>query len=320
VNTGSDIDAEQSMTRVLMVRPLRFGHNMQTSGTNRFQLPDAQSGHSTTLAGNEFETLSKAIAAAGIEVCTVDDSPEPPKPDAVFPNNWVSFHRDGTVVLYPMMAPNRRLERRTAILALVEQRLGFRRRRVIDLSAHELEGRFLEGTGSLVLDHVERIAYACRSARTDESLVRAWCQRLNYEPVLFDARGADGTPIYHTNVLMSIGSGWAVVCADAIADGDRARVLQRLRAAHDVVEISIPMMAHFAANILELRVRGRGTSTRILVLSERARAAFEQSDAGRWELLRQKVDRVLAVPVPTIENVGGGGVRCMLAEVPETMP
>jgi hypothetical protein len=319
VNTGSDIAAEQSMTSVLMVRPLRFGHNTQTSETNRFQLPDAQSGHTRMLASNEFETLSKAIAAAGIGVCTVDDSPEPPKPDAVFPNNWVSFHRDGTIVLYPMMAPNRRLERRTAILSLVEQRLGFRRQRVIDLSVHELEGRFLEGTGSLVLDHVARIAYACRSARTDESLVRAWCQQLDYEPVLFNARGADGTPIYHTNVLMSIGSGWAVACAEAIADGDRSRVLQRLRNAHDVVEISIPMMAHFAANILELRARSGDTSTRILVLSARARAAFEHSDADGWELLRQKVDRVLAVPVPTIENVGGGGVRCMLAEVPEKM-
>ena len=141
--------------------------------------------------------------------CVVDDTSEPAKPDAVFPNNWVSFHRDGTIVLYPMLAPNRRAERRMEIVAAVEQRLGFRRTRLLDLSSHEQQGRMLEGTGSLVLDHVHRIAYACRSARTDESLVREWSALMNYEPLLFDALGAGGAPIYHTNVMLSIGSHWA---------------------------------------------------------------------------------------------------------------
>jgi hypothetical protein len=307
------------VTSVLMVRPLGFAHNTQTSGTNRFQQSDTQSDHTRALAGAEFDALSQAIAVAGIRVCRVDDTAEPPKPDAAFPNNWVSFHRDGTVVLYPMLAPNRRAERRSEIISLVEQRLGFRRRRLIDLSGHEREGRFLEGTGSLVLDHTHRIAYACRSARTDESLVRAWCQQLDFEPVLFNASGADGAPIYHTNVLMSIGSGWAVVCAEAIAGGDRARVLHRLRATRDVVEVSLPLMAHFAANILEVQSRSGAEATRVLALSERARLAFEQSDEAAWSRLQRHVDQVVAVPIPTIENVGGGGVRCMLAEVPETM-
>ena len=318
VSSGSDTVAEQSVTGVLMVRPLRFAHNTQTSSTNRFQRSDPQSHATSELACAEFAALSKAVAAAGIGVCCVDDTADPAKPDAAFPNNWISFHRDGTVVLYPMLAPNRRAERRTDIISLVEQRLRFRRRRLIDLSAHEREGRFLEGTGSLVLDHTHRTAYACRSARTDESLVRAWCQQLDFEPVLFNASAADGTAIYHTNVLLSIGSEWAVVCAEAIADGDRARVLQCLRATHDVVEISFCLMAQFAANILELQGRSGGAATRVLALSERARLAFEHSDAQAWERLQHHVDQVVAVPVPTIENVGGGGVRCMLAEVPET--
>jgi hypothetical protein len=301
-----------------MVRPAGFALNAQTLPTNRFQQSTAQSERTAALAGAEFDALSRGLIGAGVAVCCAQDTLEPMKPDAAFPNNWVSFHRDGSVVLYPMLAPNRRAERRLDILALVEQQLKFHRRRLIDLSIHEREGRFLEGTGSLVLDHAQRIAYACRSPRTDESLVRAWAQKLGYEPLLFDACGADDTAIYHTNVLLSIGTDWAVVCAEAITGGDRARVLQRLRARHEVVEISMPLMAQFAANVLELRAGpANGAGARILVLSERARAAFESSAEDAWERLRACVDRVLAVPAPTIENVGGGGVRCMLAEVPE---
>src|ERR1700722_5878826 len=219
---------------VLMVRPARFGYNAQTAASNRFQRAEPRSVDIAARARAEFETLAQAIQAAGVAVCVVDDSVEPAKPDAVFPNNWVSFHGDGTVVLYPMQAPNRREERRMEILQAVEARLHFRRSRLVDLRAHEEEGRFLEGTGSLVLDHVHRIAYACRSPRTDESLVRAWSQQLGFQPLLFDASDADGTAIYHTNVLLSIGTAWAVVCTAAIADGDRERVLQSLRAAHQV--------------------------------------------------------------------------------------
>jgi hypothetical protein len=304
-----------------MVRPVRFAHNAQTSDTNRFQHSSAQSEPTAELADAQFEQLSREIADSGVAVCSVDDTAEPVKPDAVFPNNWVSFHRDGTVVLYPMLAPNRRAERRQDILTSVERRLKFSTRRVLDMSTHEREGRFLEGTGSLVLDHAQRIAYACRSPRTDESLVRTWSQQLDYEPLLFNAAGADGTAIYHTNVLLSIGSNWAVVCAEAIAGGDRARVLQRLRASHDVLEISMPLMAQFAANILELRSpEATGQARRILVLSERARAAFEREAADVWDRLGASVEQIVAVNVSIIENVGGGGVRCMLAEVPETMP
>jgi hypothetical protein len=178
----------------------------------------------------------------------------------------------------------------------------------------------LEGTGSLVLDHVHSIAYACRSARTDESLVREWGTAMNYEPLLFDARGADGTPVYHTNVLLSIGSRWTVVCTEAIVEADRERVLQRL---HDnqreVIEITMQAMSGFAGNILELSgTDASGGMHAVLLLSEQARSALQEPDSLDWDRLSGCVDEVVATAVPTIESVGGGSVRCMLAEVPET--
>ena len=316
VSGGSD--GVQSATGVLMVRPARFAHNAQTSITNRFQQSDAQPERTAGPAGSEFEALAAALARAAVGVCVVDDTSEPVKPDAVFPNNWVSFHRDGTVVLYPMLAPNRRSERRMEVLDAVESRLDFRRRRLLDLSVHEREGRFLEGTGSLVLDHVRRIAYACRSSRTDPSLLRLWSQKMEFEPLVFDAFGLDGTPIYHTNVLLSIGTRFAVVCTEAIADCDRASVLKRLREDREVIEITPSAMTQFAANVLELRARATARmGASVLVMSERANAALKQLPGDGWSRLRGAVEQLLVVPVPMIENVGGGGVRCMLAEVPE---
>jgi len=167
---------------------------------------------------------------------------------------------------------------------------------------------------------VHRVAYACRSARTDESLVRKWSELMNYDPLLFDAPGADGTPIYHTNVLLSIGSSWTVVCADAIAEADRKRVLQRLaNSAREIIEISEEAMSGFACNVLELQGKNaRGGMRSVLVLSERARQALQQLDNKAWDRLNDCVDQVAATAIPTIESVGGGSARCMLAEVPET--
>jgi hypothetical protein len=238
----------------------------------------------------------------------------------VFPNNWVSFHADGTVVLYPMQAPNRREERRIEILQAVEARLHFRRSRLVDLRAHEDQGHMLEGTGSLVLDHVHRIAYACRSPRTDESLVHKWSELMNYEPLVFDSLGTDGTPIYHTNVLLSIGSRWAVVCTDAIVEADRERVLRRLAdRGREIIEISAQAMAGFACNILELQGSQTSGGTRsVLVLSDTAHSGLRKLDNKAWERLNDRVDQVVTAAIPTIETAGGGSVRCMLAEVPET--
>src|SRR6204780_1714680 len=204
---------------VLLVRPACFGYNAQTAANNRFQQP-AQHPDTAERARSEFAALATGIEGAGVRVCVVEDSAEPIKPDAVFPNNWVSFHSDGTVVLYPMHARNRRLERRTDVLAAVERELPFRCRHLLDLTAEELRGRCLEGTGSLV----------------------------------FDAVGRDGTPIYHTNVMLAIGSRCALLCSDSVSKGDRDRVQARLRASgRRLIEISLPAMYAFAANVLELR-------------------------------------------------------------------
>ncbi len=312
---------EQCAEGVLLVRPAQFGYNSETAASNRFQQSGSPSPDIAIRARGEFEALCLGLEATGVGLCVVDDTSAPAKPDAVFPNNWVSFHRDGTVVLYPMQAVNRRTERRLDILQTVETRLQFRRRRLIDLRAHEEEGRMLEGTGSLVLDHVQKIAYACRSARTDESLVREWSALMNYEPLLFDALGADSTPLYHTNVMLSIGARWAVVCSEAITAANCARVLQRLRASgREIIEISARAMLDFAGNILELAGRDAiGVPRSVLVLSEQARSALQQ-DTQIWNRLRACVDQVVAAEVPTIERVGGGSVRCMLAEVPITLP
>jgi hypothetical protein len=314
----SQCQSLQCAPAVLLVRPAHFGYNPQTAASNRFQRAVPSQSSAQALALAEFECVSTALQGAGVRHCVLQDTPEPIKPDAVFPNNWVSFHRDGTIVLYPMQAPNRRYERRMEILEAVERELNFRPRRLLDLSAEELRGRFLEGTGSLVLDHVERVAYACRSARTAESLVHEWARAMNYEPEVFDALDRGGAPIYHTNVMLAIGSRCAILCTDVVAASDRDRVLERLRASQrEVVEISLDAMRAFAGNALELRASvnmGGDASSTLLALSKRARAHL---DARAWTQLCAGVDRVLELEIPTIESLGGGSVRCMLAEVPE---
>jgi hypothetical protein len=304
----------------MMVRPANFAHNVQTAQTNRFQQAVPAASDTTDVSGQallEFDAAVNRLRRAGVDVCVIDDTPEPVKPDALFPNNWISFHRDGTVILYPMLAPNRRLERRIEVADIVARQLRFRRRHLLDLSRYEHDGRYLEGTGSLVLDHAQGLAYASRSARTDESLAGIWARERHYEPVLFDATGADGTPIYHTNVLLSIGTTWAVVCSACVVAADRDRLLQRLRQHREVIDIPLAVMQQFGANILELQASTDGR--RILVMSERAAAAFERIPGDGWRRLQDQVDQVLPIAVPTVEAVGGGGIRCMLAEVPASV-
>jgi hypothetical protein len=298
-----------------MVRPAHFGFNLQTAQSNRFQR-QPQTGASEQLARAEWDALAQALGAAGVRICTVEDTASPIKPDAVFPNNWVSFHDDGTIVLYPMQAANRRLERRLDVLAAVERELQFRCRHLLDLSREEEAGRYLEGTGSLVLDHPQRVAYACRSTRTDESLVHEWARALRYEAEVFDAAGPDGAPIYHTNVMLAIGARCAMICGDSVLPRDRGRVLARLRASgRELIDIDFAAMHDFAANVLELQLPADAAGTHsLLVMSTRARAALGREQLSR---ITSAVDRVLDVPLPTIETVGGGGARCMLAEVPD---
>lgn len=305
----------QCAEAVLLVRPASFGYNPQTAATNRLQRPPAAAGGAEAgVARSEHDALVAALESEGVSVCLVEDTPEPPKPDAVFPNNWVSFHEDGTVVLYPMLAESRRRERRQEVIDAVGDRLGFAVTRTVDLTSHEAGGRYLEGTGSLVLDHVERTAYACVSPRTDPTVVEEWCRELDYEPVVFSAVDRAGVPLYHTNVMLFIGERAAVVGSEAIIPGERGRVMERLRGTgREIVEIGHAEIGRFAGNVLELGSWDEALGDcRVLVMSAAARRAFSAEAFAR---LSACTDEVLAVPVPTIERLGGGSVRCMLAEV-----
>ena len=304
----------QGTDRVLMVRPACFGFNADAAATNLLQRAPADAAGVQGRALAEFETLRAALVSEGVQVCVADDTPQPPKPDAVFPNNWVSFHADGTLVLYPMQPASRRPERREAIVEQACRELGWQPRRRVDLSHHERDGRFLEGTGSLVLDPRGRRAYACLSPRTDLALLHEWCGLLDYEPVAFRATDAGGVPWYHTNVMLCLGTAFVVVAAESIEPAERERVLASLAAGgREIIAIDRAAVGGFAGNMLELAAWDEALGdVRVLVMSARARAALSP-DA--WQRLSACVDSVLAVPVPTIEDVGGGGVRCMLAEV-----
>lgn len=292
-----------------MVRPAAFCANPETAATNAFQAALAAPGDLRARARAESDALAAALDAAGVEVLLLEDSPDPPRPDACFPNNWLSLHHDGSAVLYPMLAPSRRRERREEALALVRRR-GFRVRRVADLTRFEAQDAFLEGTGSLVLDHRARVAYACRSPRTHAAPLEAFARELGYEPHAFDATGPAGEAVYHTNVMMSIGEGFAVACLEAVVDpSQRRRLRESLEAAdREVIELGRAAMNAFAGNLLQLATAGGG---RVIALSATALTALGAGLRGRLE----RHGELVSVPVPVIERYGGGSVRCMLAEV-----
>lgn len=302
----------QSTADVLMIRPVRFAGNLQTVESNRFQDADADipAHRAQAAAREEFDGLVSALRTAGVSVHVFEDTPDPHTPDSIFPNNWVSFHADGSVVLYPMLAENRRDERRDDLLPGLSRELGFRVSRVLDLTHHERGGKFLEGTGSLVLDRVHRIAYACVSPRTDLDVVGDFAQQLDYEIVSFEANDADGLPIYHTNVLMSVGDKFAAICSESIREDERAAVLDTLRTSgHAILDLTLKQVEHFAGNMLELR---SASGDSVVAMSTRALNALTPA---QQEFLQAHSGRLVAAPIPTIETLGGGSVRCMLAEV-----
>ena len=303
---------QQIAPDVLMIRPVAFAGNPQTQASNSFQDREtsALDAASQTAALREFESLADALERAGVTVHIFDDTPEPHTPDAIFPNNWVSFHADGTVVLYPMMAENRRLERRLDVLEALSARHGFRTSRVIDLSRHEQTGRYLEGTGSLVLDRIHRVAYACVSPRTDLDVLGDFAQQLDYDVVAFEAHDASGAAIYHTNVLMSVGQRFAAVCTSAIREDERTAVLDTLhKSGRAIIELTLEQMAAFAGNLLEV---GSSRTGSVVAMSERAHAVLMPAQR---KILESSAGAIVATAIPTIERLGGGSVRCMLAEI-----
>jgi hypothetical protein len=304
-------DERQITSHIVMVRPHCFGPNAETSASNFFQkLPTRSAEDIRAQAVSEFDNMVQTLEGAGVDPIVFEDTDSPLKPDAVFPNNWVSFHADGTVCLYPMESPNRRTERRTGIVESLSQEHDFHVREIIDFSFWEDQGFFLEGTGSMVLDRPHRVAYAALSSRTHMEVLADFSQQAGYEICAFEATDSCGGVIYHTNVMMSIGEKFVVICADAIVDtAKREAVLSKLAASgRDVIEISVSQMEHFAGNIVEL---GTPSGSSLIVMS---RSAHGMMSADQLELL-SRYGIVQPIPIETIETVGGGSVRCMIAEV-----
>lgn len=282
-----------------------------TAASNLFQgKTSASAEEQQTQALLEFDGLAAILRDAGVTVIVADDTEEPHTPDSIFPNNWVSFHADGRVVLYPMEAPNRRTERRADIIARLDNELGYQVTEIVDLSAHEDAGHYLEGTGSMVLDRHNKVAYACLSTRTQLDPLGDFAQRMDYEVVAFDAVDRNGVPIYHTNVLMNVGEAVAVVCDAAIPDEEqRAAVLASLRnSGHEVIRLSFDQLDAFAGNMLELRDANGG---RVVAMST---TAWDSLNTEQRQMLQDN-GAVVHAPIDNIERSAGGSVRCMLAEV-----
>ena len=303
-----EIKLMQTTDQVLMIRPAGFMSNPETAESNAFQTSDLDAVAAQATALLEFDAYVHLLRQAGVGVMVVDDSPTPHKPDSIFPNNWVSFHRDGRVFLYPMEAPNRRRERRTAVLAEIAKHFAIRE--LVDLGPFEEEGRFLEGTGSLVMDHDNKIAYVCHSSRSHPEAMGEFVGRTGYRPVWFHAVDRHGQAIYHTNVMMCVGRTLAIVCMEAIVDSsDREALCGSLKATgKDVMAISWEQMEAFAGNMLELQST-RGAP--VFAMSGRAWASLTEPQRRR---ILNYGEPVLA-PIDTIERLGGGGARCMIAEI-----
>lgn len=310
-NTMTTTNESQLTSTVMMIRPVRFESNPLTAASNRFQAKtDSDPAEQQVAALREFDELVAALRDAGIDVIVIDDTHEPHTPDAIFPNNWISTHADGRVVLYPMEAENRRTERRMDIVNHLGNDGGLQISELVDLTSHEDSGHYLEGTGSMVLDRVNRVAYACVSTRTHLDPLGDFAQRMGYDVVAFEAVDSGGVPIYHTNVLMNVGERIAVVCGEAISREDqREAVLARLHeTGHEVLLLTYAQLDAFAGNMLELRNKD---GERVLAMSQQA---YDSLDEEQRAVLAAN-GHIVSAAIENIESSAGGSVRCMLAEV-----
>jgi len=297
----------QTTSKLLMVRPARFGFNEETARNNFFQHQSA-SGNIAEKATEEFDALVHLLRGKDIDVTVVQDSPVPWTPDSIFPNNWFSSHLSGELVLYPMFAENRRLERKPEIMDLLRRKMNHRK--LIDLTHWEKEGQFLEGTGSMVLDRDKQIAYCCRSPRTSEKVLADFCSRMNYDAVVFDATDQNGNQIYHTNVMMVVGTQVAVICLEAIREeNERRKVIARLTSTGKIiVDITLDQVTQFTGNMLEVKSRNGHP---VMVMSASARHALTPEQENSIATFSQ----IVSTDLQTIETNGGGSARCMLAEL-----
>lgn len=297
----------QTTNHLLMIRPVDFKFNEQTAANNKFQIASTESDVQAQ-ALKEFDEFVAMLRRNDIDVTVINDTLQPETPDSIFPNNWVSFHDDGSIYLYPMFSENRRLERRKDIIEGLKDK--FEVNHVNDLSFYEMQYAFLEGTGSMVLDRSNKIAYACLSVRTDQEVLDNFCMLTGYSSVSF--QGVDGSnfPIYHTNVMMCIGADFAVICLDSILNPEeRLNVSVSLSGSgKEIIEISLDQMNHFAGNMLEV---SNNNGERLLVMSDQAYLSLTAEQISKLE----KYCRIIYAPLYTIEKNGGGSARCMLAEV-----
>ncbi len=292
-----------------MVRPANFGFNAETAESNAFQNQVALSKEEIQKRVlKEFDAYVNKLRGVGVNVTVIDDTINPVKPDAVFPNNWGSFHQDGTVVLYPMATPNRRSEKREDIIAAFTS--GYKVSGVVDLSDYEQEGLFCEGTGSIIFDHVNKMAYACLSLRTDKEIFYRVCSVLNYKPLCFTSTDANNIEIYHTNVMMCVSEKFAVVCLESIrSEDERQSVVASLEeTGHEIIDISLEQVCHFAGNMLTVC---NSSGKEYLVMSQSAYCILtdEQKEALSY------YNELLPVDITMIEKIGGGSARCMISEI-----
>lgn len=304
----------QCVDTIFMVRPVAFGFNPDAAKSNVFMASheNDENENIRTKAQEEFDAFAGKLKAAGVHVIMFEDSLQPHTPDSLFPNNWFDSDREGMVIIYPMNPENRRYEHEKgrAYVKDLQTKHGFKLNRVVDLTPFEDQGKFLEGTGSMVFDCINKIAYACLSPRTHQDLLDEFAKITGYEVITFTALGDGDVPVYHNNLVMSVGSDFAVICAESIKDpAEQEKVLTRLKETdHEIIEITTPQMNAFAGNILQVMSQD-GES--ILAMSEGARNAFTEDQITTLE----KYARIVSSPLPTIEKHGGGSARCMMAEV-----
>jgi hypothetical protein len=295
----------QHTNHIMMIRPVKFDFNEQTSESNSFQNANAKAGNTQEKALAEFDGFVEVLRKNGVQVWVVEDTEEPHTPDSIFPNNWLSMHDDSRIALYPMQAANRRLERRSDIAHHLGEQ--FSLHDIVDYTAAEKEEKFLEGTGSMVLDREHKICYACISPRTHKDLLEQFCKDFDYTLIDFTAVDKTGKLIYHTNVVMSIGQQFMLVCLECIpSEDERNRIIHSTQ--KNIIEISYHQLEHFAGNALEV-INDKGET--LIVMSEQAYLSLTASQTIQLE----HFGKIVYAPLYTIEANGGGSARCMMAEI-----
>jgi hypothetical protein len=296
----------QNTPYLLMIKPVHFGFNDQTAVNNVFQ--KKIDGNIQQKALQEFNDLVTVLRKNKVDVMVIEDTAEPPTPDSLFPNNWISFHDDGRIFLYPMFAPNRRQERKVHVINTIKNK--FMVSAVVDLGNYELQDLFLEGTGSMVFDRENKIAYACISPRTNEQLLNEFCRLTNFSPVTFRSTDSTGVDIYHTNVMMCMADTYAVICLESVPDDEeKKKIVTALQKTNkEIIDISLQQLSSFAGNMLQVR---NVDSELLLVMSTQAFESLTPSQINTLE----KYNHIIHSSLNTIETVGGGSARCMMAEV-----